>query len=79
METAHKSGKLLMVKLTIFSIVFPVFIDNSKNFIIQSKILDHFEKNILLNENFNFHEANERKFSLLDKASEKRNDVKNIK
>jgi len=33
----------------------------------------------LLNENFHFHVANERKFSLLDQGSEKRNEVKNIK
>ena len=43
------------------------------------QILDHYEKNILLNENFNFHAVNERKFSLLDKVSEKRNKVKDIK
>ena len=42
------------------------------------RILDHFEKNMLLNEYFYFHAANERKFSLL-KVSEKRNEVKNIK
>ena len=40
------------------------------------QILDHFEKkNILLNENFNFHATNERRFSLLNKVSEKRNEV----
>ena len=43
------------------------------------QILDHYEKNILLNENFHFHAVNEKKFRLLDKVSEKRNKVKDIK
>ena len=68
-----------MIKLTIFSIVFPVIKDNSKMLSFNRQILDHFEKNILLNENIHFHTANERKFSLLNKVGEERNEDKNIK
>ena len=68
-----------MIKLTIFSIVFPAIKDISKMLSFSRQILDHFENNILFNENFHFHAANEKKFTLLDKVSEKRNEVKNIK